>query len=214
MLPRILNNHAVLLSKMGRLSEAETTLNEALEIAKQCSQGWSDKIKPVFYYDLESTILNNIGLILWSTKRLKEAQKALDVALALQSNLVDRSPLMFQYHLTIVLNNIGVVTYHSRESSKGEEYLKKSLRIRRELEAKTPGRYLLDIASSLNNLAVIEEECNRIKKSEKSRSEAQDILNQLASKETQSNKRWEDINADIQSKRMSLEFKDICNLMI
>ncbi|MCK4566404.1 MAG: tetratricopeptide repeat protein, partial [Candidatus Thorarchaeota archaeon] len=192
-------------------SEAETTLNEALEIARQSVQG---KAKPVFFDDLKSAILNNIGLILWSKNRIKEAQKALEDAFALQSNLVDRAPSMFLYHQSIVLNNIGVVTYHSGESSKGEEYLIKSLRIRRELEAKTPSRYLLDIASSLNNLAIIQEECNRIKESEISRREALDILNKLTSKEKKSNKRLEEINAAIESRKMLEEFRDISNLIV
>ncbi|MGY5854326.1 MAG: tetratricopeptide repeat protein [Candidatus Thorarchaeota archaeon] len=218
MLPRILNNHAVLQSKMGRLSEAETTLNEALDIAKQCVQEWSEPVQgyseAVFFVDLESAILNNIGLILWSTNRIKEAQKALEDAFVLQSNLVDRAPLMFQYHQSIVLNNIGAATYRSGESSEGENYLMESLRIRRELEAMTPGRYLLDIASSLNNLAIIEEESNRIKASEDSRSEVVDILDRLALKEADSNERWKEIKANVESKRMSVEFRNICNLMI
>jgi tetratricopeptide (TPR) repeat protein len=213
MLSRMLNNHGVLLSRMGRLSEAETTLDEALEIARQLGQQFDPgRSELVFLIDLESAILNNIGLILLSKNRIKEAQKALEDAYALQSVTVDRAPLMFQYHLSIVLNNIGVATYHSGESSKGEEHLIKSLQIRRELEAKTPSRYLLDIASSLNNLALIQEECSRIKESEISRSEALDILDQLASKEPQSNKRCEEINANIESKRMSVEFREICNL--
>jgi len=212
MLPRLLNNHAVLQSKMGKLSEAEATLNEALENCKKRGQGMSDP--SVLFADLESTILNNIGLVLWSTNRIKEAQKVLEDALALQSNLVDKAPLMFHYHLSIALNNIGVVTYHSGESSKGEEHIIESLRIRRELETKNPGRYLLDIASSLNNLAIIEEESKRNKESDNSRSEALDILNQLTSKESESNKRLEEINAAIESKKMLEEFRNICNLMI
>jgi tetratricopeptide (TPR) repeat protein len=199
--------------RMGRLSEAETTLDEALEIARQLGQQFGPgRSELVFFIDLESAILNNMGLILLSKNRIKEAQKALEDAYALQSVTVDRAPLMFQYHLSIVLNNIGVATYHSGESSKGEEHLIKSLQIRRELEAKTPSRYLLDIASSLNNLALIQEECSRIKESEISRSEALDLLDQLASKEPQSNKRCEEINANIESKRMSVEFREICNL--
>ena len=215
-LPRLLNNHAVIQSKMGRLSEAETTINEALEIAINCIQGKAitGEEKPVFFNDLISAIHNNIGLILWSTNRIKEAQRTLEDALALQSKLAKKAPLMFNYHLSIALNNIGVVIYQSGESSKGEEYLIESLRIRRELEAKTPGRYLLDIASSLNNLAIIEEKCNRIKESENSRSEALDILNKLASKEKKSNKRMEEINAAIESRKMLEEFRDIYNLIV
>jgi len=215
-LPRLLNNHAVIQSKMGRLSEAETTINEALEIAMNCIQGKAitGEEKPVFFNDLISAILNNKGLILWSTNRIKEAQKELEEALALQSKLAKKAPLLFNYHLSIALNNIGVVIYHCGESSKGEEYLIESLSIRRELEAKTPGRYLLDIASSLNNLAIIEEKCNRIKESEISRSEALDILNKLASKEKKSNKRMEEINAAIESRKMLEEFRDIYNLIV
>jgi len=211
LLPRIYNNHAVILSKLGKLSEAETTIKKALEIVRDCIQG---KSKPVFYDDLESAILNNMGIILWSTNRTKEGLKALEEASALQSNLAKKAPLMFNYHLSIALNNIGVVTCQSGESSKGEEYLIESLRMRRELEAKTPGRYLLYIASSLNNLAIIKEESNRIKESEILRSEALDILNTLTSKEPQSNFRYEQIKANIESKKMSEEYRDIYNLMI
>ena len=105
------------------------------------------------------------------------------------------------------------MTYRSGNSAKGEKYLIDSLRVRRELEAKTPRRYLLDIASSLNNLAIIKEEGNHIKESEILRSESLDILSGLASKEPLSNKRWEEISSDIESKRMSIEFKEISNLM-
>ncbi len=215
-LPRLLNNHAVIQSKMGRLSEAETTINEALEIAVNCIQGKAitGEEKPVFFNDLISAIHNNTGLILWSTNRIKEAQKELEVALALQSKLADKAPLMFNYHLSIALNNIGIVTCHSGESSKGEDYLIESLRIRRELEAKTPGRYLLNIASSLNNLAIIKERSNLIKESESLRSEALDIIKILTSKEPQSNYRCEEISAAIESKQMLEEFRDIYNLIV
>ncbi len=212
LLSRILNNHAVLLLKMSRLSEAETTLEEALEIVRQLGQISSGL--PLFFADLKSTILNNIGLILLSTNRIRDAQKALEDAYDLQSNVVERAPSMLQYHQSIVLNNIGVVTYRSGNSNKGEEYLVESLRIRRELEEKTPGMYLLDVASSLNNLAIIEEESNRIEASEVSRMEVLDILDRLALKEVDSNERWKEIKANVESKGMSVEFREICNLMI
>ncbi len=203
-----LNNYAVLLSNDGKESPSEKMLREALEILEQITQ---DKPETVLLHDLVAAVLNNLGILLRSSKRASEALETLQRAHTIQSKLAEKAPQLFSRYLATVLNNLGIAHFENGSQSMAEEHIQKALEIWRELCQKAPDQYMVHIASALNNLAVVYDKKNNHQKAEELREEALTITNQLSERGILLQTRVTKLRNSIKSGEWLEEYREIVN---
>ncbi len=132
------NNLASVLRDMGRLSEAEVHIRQALEI---------DKISLGEGHPAYATRLNNLGSVLRDTGRLVEAEALFREALE-----IDRASLGAE-HPTIAtrLNNLGSILRDTGRLKEAEALFSEAL----EIDRKTLGSDHPAIANRLSNLGSV-----------------------------------------------------------
>ncbi|MFX1416303.1 MAG: tetratricopeptide repeat protein, partial [Promethearchaeota archaeon] len=203
-----LNNYAVLLSEDKQELPSERMLREALEILEQIVQ---DKPETVLLHDLVAAVLNNLGIILRSSKRASESLETLQRAHTIQSKLAEKAPQLFSRYLATVLNNLGIAHFENGSQSLAEEHIQKALEIWRELCQKAPDQYLVHITSALNNLAVVYDKKNDHQKAEEMREEAMTITNQLFQRGILLQARTRKIRNSIKNGVWLEEYREIVN---
>ncbi|MGY5874829.1 MAG: tetratricopeptide repeat protein [Candidatus Thorarchaeota archaeon] len=174
-----LNNLGVLLRHMGKLSEAEVYLKEALEIERLTLK---EKPDDDYINDLLASILNNLSLILLQTAQPQEAVDYLHEALQIRRRLSDKFPERFNHPLTIILNNYGIMLSESDRQSEAEDAFTEALQLRRDLVSISADIHSPGLASILNNLGILLKRTSRFSQAETMIQEAYDIAHKLFQK--------------------------------
>jgi tetratricopeptide (TPR) repeat protein len=173
-----LNNLGALLRRMGKLSEGEEYLREALEIERLNVKERPDDNMEI---DLLAMIHNNLALILYQTVKLQDAEDHLREAIKSRRKISERNPERYKHSLALVLNNSGITLSGLNKHSEAEESFNEALQLLRDLES------ALDIdspslASVLNNLGVLHKRANRLDEAEAFLNEAFSIARNLFEK--------------------------------
>ncbi|MHA2358442.1 MAG: tetratricopeptide repeat protein [Candidatus Heimdallarchaeaceae archaeon] len=116
-----LNLYGYFLILQGRYQEAETVLNEALDIAKEYVQKESE--------DIYIYVLDNHAILLTHLHKYSDAEKRSNEALEICRTFVDTSPDIFSYYLVGVLNNQAIIRRHLDEVSKSGAAYEEALEI-------------------------------------------------------------------------------------
>ncbi|MFW9967006.1 MAG: tetratricopeptide repeat protein [Candidatus Thorarchaeota archaeon] len=173
-----LNNLGGLLRNMGRVSEAEEYLREALEIERL---NVKERPDDSMVNDLLAMILNNMGLIFQQTMKHQDAEGHLREALQIRRMLSEKNPERYNYHLAVALNNYGITLSELNKQSEAEDSLNEALELLRDLESAleitSPG-----LVSILNNLGILYKRTNRLNQAEAFLKEAFDISRNLFEK--------------------------------
>ena len=97
-----------MLAQRGRISEAETSFLAAIAIREEFAVDFPGRPK---YRSDVADALNGLGILYWKTKRLDEAEQALERVRMIYGELTEQHPDVadFQHMLGGVLNNIALV---------------------------------------------------------------------------------------------------------
>ena len=89
-------------------------------------------------------------------KRVDEARRHYEEALALYRQLVQQSPDTYMPDMATTLSSLGYVARLQNQPDKAREYYEESLQYYQQLELKNPQPHLANIAAALRNLAAVE----------------------------------------------------------
>ncbi|WP_329501462.1 tetratricopeptide repeat protein (plasmid) [Kitasatospora herbaricolor] len=143
-----LNNLANRLGDLGRLEEALTAGQEAVDAYRELAHTSPDRYRP----DLAMS-LNNLANRLRDLGRYEEALTAGQEALDAYRELAHTRPDTYRPDLASSLNNLAIQLGDLGRYEKALAAGQEALDIRRELAHTSPDTYRPDLASSLNNLA-------------------------------------------------------------
>ena len=144
-LAMFLNNHGILLWRIGRLPEAKAALEEALEI--------SHKKVPEYYNGLAT--LCNLAVILADNDELKAAEPHFQSALSIVENLAQRTPEQYKFYHAIVLHNFSYFLSKADCKKEAQLHIERAIELKHELVEEYPGIFEDSLAKSLCNLGVM-----------------------------------------------------------
>jgi tetratricopeptide (TPR) repeat protein len=146
-----LNNCGILLWRTGRMDEAKSALEEAIDIARS-------KVEeaPECYKVLLSNSLNNLALIQADSDELESAETLFLESLSIIEYLANRTPEVYTSHHALVLHNFAHLHSKAGHDRKATSLLERAIEIKRELAKRFPEVFEPSIELSLANLGVME----------------------------------------------------------
>jgi tetratricopeptide (TPR) repeat protein len=167
---------AGLLKRIGKYSEAEMTLKEALQISKE-------------YYTEENTgtvamILDSLAILLRETNRFSEAEKMHQEAAEMLANIIDRGFDMYLRNVAHNLNNKAILLRQIDRTHEAEDAYQRALEIIKQYANQRPEfiRTSNRVSIILNNLGVLYRTTGRLSEAKQVHTEALEIRKELAEK--------------------------------
>jgi tetratricopeptide (TPR) repeat protein len=145
-----LHHLSLYLSDVGRLDEALSPAQEAVDILRELSLGPSGE---AFLPDLASS-LDGLGTRLLELSRPADAEAPMQEALLLYRQLAEENPNSYLPDVSTSLSNLGTILTELGRYVESLRCTAESVDIDRRLAATNPGAFLPDLAVSLTNLAV------------------------------------------------------------
>ncbi|WP_272591558.1 tetratricopeptide repeat protein [Streptomyces sp. M92] len=170
-----LNDLGIRLSEAGRLDEALTAEQEAVEIYQRLATS-----NPAAYHPGLARSLSNLGTLLSKVGRRSEALTATEEAVVIRRRLATSNPAAYQPNLAHSLSNLGVWLLEVGRRSEALTATEEAVVIRRRLATSNPAAYQPDLAHSLSNLGNLLSEVGRRSEALTAEQEAVVIRRRLA----------------------------------
>lgn len=128
----------------------------------------------------KANILSNLGVILYKTDCLKEAEESFIEAVGIYRELAELNPQIYLSYVVGTLNNLGVLYENTNRSERAMESYLEVLRIYEKLEELNSETNLVNLAQMYNNLGHSLKNCNLLEAAERSYKNALGIDRELA----------------------------------
>ena len=174
-----ISNLSIVLLQIGDTKEAQKTMEEAYETAKEISLKHQEATSLAMVY---AQVTSNIGAFYEENAKWNDAQRFLDEAHDIVNHRLEIASEMFLPLLAAVDNNSGILYCEKIRFSDSETRFKDALEIRRNYVKRAENFFLPKVALVLNNLGILYRRNGQVDQAEKMYREAIDIMEPFAEK--------------------------------